>query len=100
MHFEHVSLRFIPWIDEHALENQCYIAHQIYRIIVDHDVPRQIERLFRAGFFFNRRCADSGWRRILRKHFDSSDYRAGHFDPKWLHAHEKMLTYGDLSSNL
>ena len=60
-----MSLCFVARITEDALENHRYVAHQIYRIIVDHYVPRQIERLFRTRFFFNRRRANSGRLRTL-----------------------------------
>src|SRR5438552_5010807 len=54
MHFQHVSLCFLARIAEDPLENHGHIAHQIYRIVVDHHLPRKIELFFQTRFFFDR----------------------------------------------
>src|SRR5215470_14377763 len=98
MHFQHVSLRFIAWVTEDALENHGYVTHQIHRVIVHDNVPGKIELFFRTRFFFDRWRANSGWRCTPWKDRNSGDKSLRHFPP-WLHAHEKMLTYAALSSN-
>ena len=99
MHFQHVPLRFVARITEDALKNHGYIAHQVYRVVVNHHVPRQIERLFCARFFFNRRRTSSGRPRTLWTP-NSERSRDDDFCSKWLRAHKKMLTYAAGSSNL
>src|SRR5206468_3875113 len=94
--YQHVSLRFIAGITKDALENHRYIAHQIYRIIVNHHLPRHIKRLFSTRFLFNRWRTDSGRRCILCMH-ESGHKRGRHFYRKWLRAHRKMLTYAAFS---
>ncbi|MEY2439726.1 MAG: hypothetical protein QOI34_1111 [Verrucomicrobiota bacterium] len=58
MHFEHMFFRFLPGVTENALKNHGYVGHQIDGVIVDDDLPGQIETLLRFGFFFNCRIAE------------------------------------------
>ena len=53
MHLEHVHLRFFLWVAEDFLENHRDVGHQIDRVIVDYDLPGQIQILLRFSFLFN-----------------------------------------------
>ena len=55
VHFKHVPLGFLKRKPEYAPKDEAHIAHQIYRVVVDNDVPDGIEirlilRLGLGGF--------------------------------------------------
>ncbi|MDB6148070.1 MAG: hypothetical protein JWO45_1734 [Spartobacteria bacterium] len=58
MHFEHMLFRFLSRVTENALKNHGDVGHQIDRIIVDDDLPRQIDILLRFNLLFYRGLAD------------------------------------------
>ena len=68
MHFQHVFLRFVARIPEDTLKNHRYVAHQIDRIIVNHDLPRYIERFFLTCFLLDCRNGNIWRRRALWTH--------------------------------
>ena len=65
MHFQHVSLCLLSRITENALENHRHVTHQVHRIIVVHDLPRNIEFVFRTRFLFDRRLRRGDGSRLL-----------------------------------
>ena len=56
MDFEHVTFRLFARITKNALKNHRHVSHQIHRIVVDDDLPRDIE------FFFIARLCFPDWR--------------------------------------
>ena len=51
--FQHVSFGFFARVTKDALEDHCDVAHQIYRVIVDDDVPGNLQFLLGTRFFFD-----------------------------------------------
>jgi hypothetical protein len=53
MHLQHMLLSAIAGVSEYLLEYPRHIAHQIYRVIVNDHIPRNVDSLLGLGFFFN-----------------------------------------------
>src|SRR5581483_4982118 len=61
MHFKHMFLGFLAGITKYPLKNHRYIAHEIYGIIMDNDLPWKIEVFFGVGFAGGfRSCYNAG----------------------------------------
>ena len=58
MDFEHMLLRFLPRQSKHLLENHRDITHQVNRIIMDHDLPREIHCFSGASVLLDHRIFD------------------------------------------
>ena len=58
MHLQHMTFSFFARVPKHPLEYHRYITHQVYRIVMNNDLPRQIDFLRRAGFLFDDRIFD------------------------------------------
>ena len=58
MDFEHVPFRVFLRETEHLLENHGHVTHQVDRIVVNDDLPGQIEFLGRASFLLDDRVFD------------------------------------------
>jgi len=86
MNFQHVTLRFFPRITEDALEHHRHVGHEIHRVVVHHDLPREIECFFPSSFFFPDRCFHRGCRSLFER-------------PGAHRAHEKMLSHCPRTSN-
>ena len=86
MHFQHMMFSLFARITEHALEHHRHVTHQINRIVVDDDLPRNVEFVFTARFLFPDRRFHRGRGSLFEPH---GDYRA----------HEKMLSHCLRSSN-
>ena len=56
MDFEHVTFRLFPRVTKNSLKNHRHVRHQIHRIVVNDDLPRDIEL-----FLFARVCLPD-WR--------------------------------------
>src|SRR5947208_2153396 len=52
MDLEHVTFGFFARITEHTLKNHCDVGHQIYRIVMHHDLPGQVQFVFFPGLRF------------------------------------------------
>lgn len=89
MHFEHMSFRLLTRIAEDPLEDHGHVAHQIYRVVVHHHLPRKIEIFFRTGLFFDGGLINGRWSRIFpnRKRGNRRALSRRHLLPTWLCAH-------------
>jgi hypothetical protein len=55
MDFKHVQLGFFFRQSKDLLENHRHVTHQVDRVIVNDDLPGEIEFLRRASFLFDNR---------------------------------------------
>ena len=53
MHLEHMTLCFLPRIAEYFLKHARDVGHEVHRIVVDHHIPRRIERRRCLGFLLD-----------------------------------------------
>ena len=59
MHLQHMTFSFFARISKHPLEYHRHITHQIYRIVMHDDQPREIEIFLSTRVFFDRRLLNS-----------------------------------------
>lgn len=52
MNFQHVTFCFFSRITEHALKNHRDVGHQVYWIVMDNHLPRDVEFVFFPGVRF------------------------------------------------
>ena len=70
MDLEHVTFCFFARITEHPLKNHCDVGHQIYRIVMHHDLPWQVQFFFVPGLRFVSWSFNGGSRSSFNLHLD------------------------------